>query len=292
MDAASGATQPAHGVTELDELVRVPGTSRQLRIRLYVPEGMSPVAGGILFVHGGGYVMGRIQHFDLHCGELARGAGCLVASLDYRLAPEEPYPAALDDCYAALEFLATSAGRFGCDSRRLAVSGTSAGAGLAAALTLAVRDRGGPALALQSLEAPMLDHRGTTPSSRNLAPPKAWNREANELAWQAYLGPMKEGPVSQYASPARAVDLTGLPPAYLAVSALELFLDETVDYARRLVAAAVPVELHVYPNGFHGSAWAVPDAEESRRWRQDTIAALRAAVVPLPPGSTTASRPQ
>jgi acetyl esterase/lipase len=264
------------GVAIRDETVAGLGSRPPLRIRLYLPEGRPTPSGALLFIHGGGYVMGELSQFDVHCSEVAQGAGCLVASIDYRLAPENPYPEPLEDCYAGLAYLAAASRRLGIDPGRVAVGGASAGGGLAAGLTLLARDRGGPPIAFQVLEAPMLDHRGITHSSHNVDHPKVWNRTANELAWRAYLGEAADGPVSEYASPALAADLAGLPPAYLSVSALELFLDEVIDYARRLMEAAVAVELHVYPNGFHGSAWAVPNASLSQRWRVDSINALRA----------------
>lgn len=275
MDAGVVPVQLSPGVALHDELV--PGVGRPgLVLRVYIPNGRATPSGALFFIHGGGFVMGRVWHFDAHCAEIASEACCLVAAIDYRLAPDDPYPAALDDCFDGLGFLVAAAGRLGIDPARVAVGGISAGAGLAAALALLARDRGGPAIAFQSLEAPMLDHRNITASSHNVDPPKVWNRTANELAWRAYLGEVR--PVPAYASPAVAGDLSGLPPAYLAVSALELFFDEAVDYARRLAAAGVPVELHVYPNGFHGSAWALPDMPLSLRWRRDALGALRDAL--------------
>jgi acetyl esterase/lipase len=278
LEASAARTNAFPGVAIQDETVAGSGSRPSLRIRLYIPEGRPTPTGALFFIHGGGYVMGELPQFDVHGSEIAEGAGCLVASIDYRLAPENPYPAPLEDCYAGLAYLAAESRRFGVDPTRIAVGGTSAGGGLAAGLALLARDRGGPPIAFQVLEAPMLDHRGITPSSHNVDHPKVWNRAANELAWRAYLGPAANGPVSGYASPALAADLAGLPPAYISVSALELFLDEAIDYARRLMEAAVEVELHVYPNGFHGSTWAVPNADLSRRWRADSINALCAAV--------------
>ena len=293
LEASAARAKPFPGVALQDEIIPGSGSRPALRIRLYVPEGRPIPSGALLFIHGGGYVMGELAQFDVHCSEIAKGAACLVASIEYRLAPENPYPAPLEDCYAGLVYLAAASRRLGVDPNRIAVGGTSAGGGLTAGLTLLVRDRGGPPIAFQVLEAPMLDHRGITPSSHNVDHPKVWNRAANELAWRAFLGAAADGPVSGYASPALAADLAGLPPAYISVSALELFLDEALDYARRLIEAAVAVELHVYPNGFHGSAWAVPNAELSRRWRADSINALRAVVgdanldsTPIPRGAT------
>jgi acetyl esterase/lipase len=278
LEASAARAKPFPGVVIQDEIVPGLGSRPDLRIRLYLPERRPTPSGALFFMHGGGYVMGEVPQFDVHCSEIAEGAGCLVASIDYRLSPENPYPAPLEDCYAGLAYLAAASPRLGVDPARVAVGGTSAGGGLTAGLALLARDRGGPHIAFQVLEAPMLDHRGITRSSRIAHHPKVWNRAANQLAWRAYLGAAADGPVSEYASPALAADLAGLPPAYISVSALELFLDEGLDYARRLIEAAVEVELHVYPNGFHGSTWAVPNAELSQRWRVDSVDALRAVV--------------
>lgn len=277
MDAAA-TRHDEPGVATHDEVVPGRGRGESPRLRLYVPAARISPSGALLFMHGGGFVMGRASHFDVHCAEIARGTGCVVASVDYRLAPEFPYPAALEDCFESLEFLVANSDRLGVDPARVAVGGVSAGAALAAAVALMARDRGGPVIAFQSLEAPMLDHRNVTGSRHDLGHPKAWNRTANELAWRAYLGSPGHAAALAYASPALATNLAALPPAYVAVSALELFFDEAVQYSRRLVAAAVPVELHVYPNGFHGSSWAIPDMPLSQRWRGDAIAALKAAV--------------
>jgi acetyl esterase/lipase len=278
LEASAARAKPFPGVAMRDEIVPGSGSRPDLRLRLYVPERRSTSSGALFFIHGGGFVMGQVTQFDGHCSEIANGAGCLVASIDYRLSPENPYPAPLEDCYAGLAHLTSENRRLGFDPNRVVVGGTSAGGGLTAGLALLARDRGGPPIALQVLEAPMLDHRGITPSSHNVDHPKVWGRAANELAWRAYLGAAANGPVPEYASPALAADLAGLPPAYISVSALELFLDEALDYARGLISAGVAVELHVYPNGFHGSAWAVPNAELSQRWRVDTVNAVRAAV--------------
>lgn len=251
----------------------------EVQARLYTPPDLKCPAPALLYVHGGGFVLGRAADFDPQCKDIAQSVGCLVASVDYRLAPENPYPAALVDCYAVLLGLTTNADEFGVDVSRVAVGGTSAGGGIAAALALFARDHGQCHIAFQFLEAPMLDHRSMTPSSLLVHIPKVWDRRANQLAWTALLGPGHElTPASPYASPAMATSLSNLSPAYICVSALDLFLDECVDYARRLHGAGVPTELHVYPNGFHGSPRIAPATELSKRWRADATSALKAAL--------------
>ncbi len=276
--AAASARQPVVEDVEVrDERISRPG-GVSTGVRIYRPAGLPGQAPALLYIHGGGMVLGEVSHFDAQCAEMAAGAGCVVASVDYRLAPEHPYPAGLEDCYAAASWLHRESEVLGIDHRRIAIGGTSAGGGLAAGLALLARDRGEFAVLFQFLEAPMLDHRNVTASSHYMTHPKVWNREANETAWNAYLGPDGHATgVPGYASPAIADDLVGLPPVYLCVSALDLFVDECIAYAARLISADVAVELHVYPNGFHGSPRALPSAPISRRWRLDVSAALERA---------------
>ncbi len=237
-----------------------------------------PTGSGLLWIHGGGMVLGSARADTSPIGYTA-DAGCVTVSVDYRLAPEHPYPAQLDDCYAALTWLAGQAADLGVEPGRIAIGGGSAGGGLAAATALLARDRGGPALAYQMLVAPMLDDRMDTPSSTAFTDPAmGWTSASNRYAWRALLGDAAGGAdVSPYAAPARATDLTGLPPTYLCVGELEVFRDECVAYALRLLQAGVPTELHVYPGAFHG--WEIlPDAEISRRSVAERTAALRRAL--------------
>jgi acetyl esterase/lipase len=190
---------------------------------------------------------------------LVAATGCVAVSVDYRLAPETPFPGPVDDCFAALELLRDAAGDFGVDAARLVVGGASAGAGLAAACALRARDEG-LALVHQHLIYPMIDDRQATPSSRwdRLA---VWSREMNAFAWQCYLGDLYgTDDVPAYAAPARAQDLARLAPAYVHVGGLDGFLHEDVDYAARLLAAGVPAELHVLALVPHGFDQVAPDA--------------------------------
>jgi len=226
-------------------------------------------------------VLGDVSVDDFFCKQLALDVGCIVASVEYRLAPEHPHPAPIEDCYAGLRWLATSAAQLGIDSSRLAIGGGSAGGGLAASLALLARDRDDVQICYQLLIYPMLDDRNTTPSSHDVTEPKVWNREMNLIGWRALLGD-KQGSdnVSPYAAAARAENLAGLPPTYICVGELDLFLDEDIAYASRLLQAHVSTELHVYPGAFHGSDLLVPMSEISQQWVADRNAALRRALHP------------
>lgn len=214
------------------------------------PEGPLPV---LLHIHGGGYVFGSAAGSGPANVRTARELDCAVVSVDYRLAPETRAPGAVEDCYAALDWIARNADPLGFDASRIAVGGESAGGGLAAALALLTRDRGEHSLCFQMLIYPMLDDRTCVREDRN---PHVghfvWKPEYNDFGWACYLGvkPGSDG-VSPFAAPSRATDLKGLPAAYLCVGALDLFLEEDMDYAARLMAAGVPVELQVYPGAYH-----------------------------------------
>jgi acetyl esterase/lipase len=206
----------------------------------------------VVYAHSGGLMFGdRFNALDLNLEWVERHGAVLVCP-EYRLAPEHRDPYAREDMYLALEWAARHAGELAIDLRRLVVAGASAGAGLAAGMALAARDRGGPALAGQMLIYPMLDDRGVTPSTHQFDGVGVWDRISNETGWAAVLGEdYRTDGVSPYLVPARATDLAGLPPAYLDVGSAEIFRDETVDYAQRLWAAGGAAELHVWSGGFH-----------------------------------------
>lgn len=251
-----------------------------VRVRCYRPEepALAP-APALLYLHGGGFVMGSIETEHPAAADLARSLAVPVVSVDYRLAPEHPFPAALEDCYAALAWLAGAAPTLGVDPDRIAVLGRSAGAGLAAGLTLLARDRGGPAICFQYLDIPELDDRLGTPSMRAFVDTPMWNRSSAEASWRHYLGAdlADRTDTSPYASPARATDLSGLPPAHVTTMEFDPLRDEGIEYALALLRAGVSVELHQYPRTFHGSIVAV-GAAVSRRNRADEHAALRRAL--------------
>lgn len=221
-------------------------------------------------LHGGGMIMGGNRTGLPGMLDLAERLTLAVVSAEYRLAPETPHPGPVEDCYAGLTWMAGNAAGLGLDPARIVVGGGSAGGGLSAAVALLARDRGGPALAGQLLVCPMLDDRNDTPSAVQMDGLGVWDRSANDVGWTALLGEARGGPdVPEYAAPARAADLSGLPPAYLDVGSAETFRDEVVTYASRIWRAGGDAELHVWPGGFHAFAGFVPDAALSR----DAVAA-------------------
>lgn len=233
---------------------------------------------GIVSIHGGGFTMGSLASDQVSATDLVLTTGAVVVSVDYRRAPEHPGTAPVEDCYAALRFLADEADALGVDATRLATFGVSAGGGLSAGVALLARDRGGPALALQVLGYPMLDDRCATPSMRDLPPYGIWDREQNLEGWAHLLGATRGGDgVSEYAAPARARDLSGLAPAFVEVGALDGLRDESIAYAARLLEAGVPVDLHVYAGAFHSVELVAPEASISEQIRQARLAAFRRA---------------
>jgi acetyl esterase/lipase len=220
-------------------------TSDGIGIRLHRPPGGTEPGPALLWIHGGGYVIGTAQQDDRMCGKLARELGITVAAAEYRLAPEHPYPAGLDDCYAALLWLSRLPA---VDPSRIVIGGASAGGGLAAALAFMVRDRGEISPVAQLLVYPMLDDRSAHHTHLDAVEHRLWGRSSNAFGWSAYLG----GADPDVAVPARRTDLAGLPPAWIGVGTLDLFHDEDIAYAERLKAAGVPCELEVVPGAFHG----------------------------------------
>jgi acetyl esterase/lipase len=262
-----------------ERLVPGPEGSPEVRVLVYVPTSRSIPRPALLWLHGGGYIMGTPEQEDLTVKNIVSTIGCVAVSVDYRLAPETRHPGPVEDCYAALHWLYTHAGELGVDTSRIAIGGGSAGGGLAAALGLLARDRGEIPLAFQLLTQPMLDDRTCT-----LAEPHPytgefiWTREANRLGWTSLLGQEPGLPdVSPYAAAARAEHLEGLPPTFINVGALDLFLEENLEYARRLTRAGVPTEFHIYPGAYHGFRM-VADAQVTQTAARDQLAALKRAL--------------
>ena len=225
-------------------------------------------------------IVGSIDNNAAHFSRLSETLGAIIVDVDYRLAPENPYPAGVDDCYDGLVWVWDHADDLNVDPSRIGVLGESAGGGLAAAISLKSRDSDGPKILFQALVAPMLDDRNNTPSSIMCSGAwPSWPREMNILGWRALLGDRAgTGEVSSYAAPARAEYLGDLPPAYIEVGELEVFRDEDISYARRLMEHNTPVELHVYPGTFHSWYAQAPEASVSRRairnrmeWVQDQL---------------------
>ncbi len=241
-------------------------------VRLFRPAGVSQPDPALLWIHGGGYVIGTAQQDDRLCRRFSSRLGMTVASVEYRLAPEHPYPAPLEDCYSALAWLADLPA---VDRNRVAIAGASAGGGLAAALALLARDRGEVQPVFQVLAYPMLDDR----SSAAAASPhhRLWSTRSNHFGWAAYLGDADP----QVAVPARRDDLAGLPPAWIGVGTHDLFHDEDLDYARRLIEAGVPCHVEVVPGAFHGFDAVAAKAPVSRRFFESQCDSLRAALAPV-----------
>ena len=274
-EIAARETLPPTKVTITERTI--PGPYGQVPIVIYQPAVEAPRP-AMLSLHAGAYVLGSPRD-DPGQIPIAEYAGCTVVYVDYRLAPEHPFPEGPEDCFAALQWLVKNADELGIDTERIAIGGHSAGAGMAAGLALMNRDRQGPKLVLQWLTAPMLDNTHETPSGHAITHTKAYNRDVSLWAWKMYLGDAHGGNVSPYAAAARASDLSGLPPAYLCVGTLDLFRDETIDYAQRLMAAGVPTELAVYPGVFHSAEYIVPTATVSQRMRRDCMEALKRALM-------------
>jgi acetyl esterase/lipase len=223
-----------------------------LVIRVHRPANTEGPLPCVYSMHGGGYVLGSYAMDDARLDGWAGTFHCVGVSVEYRLAPETPYPGPLDDCYLGLKWIFDHHDELGLNPERVGVAGTSAGAGLAAALALLARDRGEVPLQFQLLDAPMIDDRQLTPSSQrdDLV---IFDRHSNEFGWRSYLGHLYGTPdVPGYAAPARATDLVGLPPTYICVGNVDGFRDDAIEFATRLNQAGVPTELHVYAGAPHG----------------------------------------
>jgi acetyl esterase/lipase len=250
----------------------------QVRVRLYRPADQPGQLPCLYWIHGGGHVLGQIEQDDLMMEHIVEAVGCAAVSVEWRRPPEHPFPAPMDDCYAGLKWAHANAAELGLDPGRIAVGGASSGGGSAAGLALLARDRGEVPVCFQLLVYPMLDDRNVTPASLAVTEPKVWNRQSNLIGWQSYVGDaVGTDRVSPYAAPTRADSLAGLPPAYLPVGDLDLFIDEDIEYAQRLQQADVPAELHVYPGGIHGFDLLAPASRLAQRFVRDRDEALRRA---------------
>jgi acetyl esterase/lipase len=278
MDYVAATTSPAEGVdTEHFSIPAFDGAT--LEATWYRRSTGEQPGSAALFIHGGGMIFG-LEHVGAMCNLTVCGyvaaSGVPMLVVDYRVAPEHPHPTPVEDCYTAFRWLAEHATTLGCDPARLAVMGESAGGGLAAAVCLLARDRGGPAIAQQLLVYPMLDDRPSPPDPA-LLPFLTWTYDDNVTGWGALLGD-KAGAedVSPYAAPARATDLAGLPDTYIDVGDLDIFRDEDIAYALRLSDAAVSTELHVHPGCPHIFEALAPEADVAARALRDRIRRLRA----------------
>lgn len=281
-DALLGAAPPVEapaGLAVEDRTVPASAHAPAVPVRVYRPTTGSELQPALVYFHGGGFFVGNLEFSHVQCLQYADEARCVVISVDYRLAPEHPFPAALEDGFAALCWAHEHASELGIDRARIAVGGSSAGGGLAASTALLTRDRGGPALCFQHLVYPVLDDRGRTPSARRFVDTPILDRNAVEALWALYLSGLSGDEVPPTAAPARSPRLAGLPPAYVMAAELDPLCDEDVEYARRLQAEGVSTELHVIPNVPHGFVVA-RDAPVAARVRDEHVRVLREALWP------------
>ena len=265
----AGAQAPAAAVVDPGVQVR-DYAPNGLALRVFTPAGIGPHP-AIYWLHGGGMIAGGVELDTAYCSALSARTGAVVVAVDYRLAPEHPFPAPLEDALTGLEWLFDSAANLGVDPQRVAVAGSSAGGGLAAGLALLNRDCAGLPLAFLYLMYPMLDPTHSSGSAREFAGIPTWNREHSEFAWGCYLG---GADASAYAAPALAADVSGLPPALIQTGELDLFRDEDIAFAGRLLQAGVPTELLVYPGAYHGFELNCPDSLVGARSLLDRDRAL------------------
>jgi len=276
--AANADAPPNPDVVRQDYFVPGLDGAPDVRLRHYRPARQSGAVPCLYWIHGGGHVLGQIEQDDPMMDHIVTTVGCAAVSVDWRRPPEHPFPAPMDDCYAGLAWTYGNAADLDVDPGRIAVGGASSGGGSAAGLALLARDRGELPVCFQLLVYPMLDDRNVTPASREVTEPKVWNRESNLIGWRAYVGDAAgTDECSPYAAPTRAADLRGLPPAYLPVGDLDLFIDEDIEYAQRLLQADVPAELHTYPGGIHGFDLLAPGSALAKRFIRDRDDALRRA---------------
>ncbi|MEO7422530.1 MAG: alpha/beta hydrolase [Ornithinibacter sp.] len=262
-------------VAKEDHPVPGPEGESEISVRIYRPVGATGPLPGIFYIHGGGMVLGTVEGEDATASMLCDEVQAVVVSVEYRLAPEHPHPAPLEDCYAGLLWTAQSATDLGIDPTRLAIYGGSAGGGLAIATAMLARDRGGPGLCFMMPIYPMVDDTNSTASSHEITNVGIWDRDANIEAWSWYLGGKD---ADRYAAPTRTDDVSGLPPAFIDVGTCDLFRDENIEFANRLMQAGVPCELHVNPGSYHASEIFAPEAALSQRIWAMRVEALRRAL--------------
>jgi acetyl esterase len=256
----------------------VPGPGGDVPVRIYTPEGAGPF-GALVYYHGGGWVLGNIAMTDLPCRLLAKASGCIVVSVDYRLAPEHKFPAPVDDCYAAVKWLSDNASSLNCDPSRIAVGGSSAGGNLAAVAALMARDRGGPPIAFQLLIYPATRRELDTNSHRQFASDNYYilSRADMEWFWNHYLANPADA-ANPYACPDRAATLKGLPPALVITAEFDPLRDEGEAYAARLREDGVPSVLKRYDGVTHGFFGMPLQVDQAKHAIEEAAAALRMAI--------------
>ncbi len=277
MIAQMNAELDESGVEVENLSISGPSGAPEVAIRIYSPADKADSVPALLYIHGGGFVIGSLDSEHGSCLALCRDLGIVLVSVGYRKAPETPFPGGLEDCYASLLWTSENTGKLGIDLDRLGIFGQSAGGGLSAATALLSRDRKGPKLCFQYLGIPEVDDRLETPSMKQFTDTPLWNRPAAELSWDYYLGDtFARGAdnVPYLAAPARAENLSGLPPAHVTTMEFDPLRDEGVLYALKLMQAGISVELHSYPGTFHGSSL-VMHAAVSQRQAEETNLVLR-----------------
>ncbi|WP_375388137.1 alpha/beta hydrolase [uncultured Amnibacterium sp.] len=272
-DQSSAFAETAGRVRFQDRRIPSSEIGLDITVRVYEPVDRDRTVAGVAFFHGGAFVIGDLESEHARCLRYSADAGCVVLSVDYRLAPEHPFPAGLEDCYAALEWMARNSDDLGVDPARVAVAGSSAGGALAASIALLARDRGGPRIALQLLICPVIDDRMGTDSMTRFSDTPVWDNINNAAMWHQYgAGSV---PNSKYAAPGREEDFAGLPTACIVTAGHDPLRDEAIEYAQALMRGGVPVELHQVAGAYHGFDQLVPDAEISRRALDEQVYWLR-----------------
>lgn len=251
-----------------------------LRLRIYQPANPASATPVLIWMHGGGYIIGKPEMEDALCIQFVRELGISIVSVDYRLAPKHPFPAGLDDCYCALIWAKDNSAQYGFDATRIAVGGTSAGSGLAAALAQLAYDRKEVALIFQCLTYPMLDDRTVLRTDIDDSNSPTWSQKSNRFGWESYLGKeygAKELPA--YAVPARRENLSGLPPAWIGVGTLDVFYEEDIAYAQRLREAGIECDLNIIEGAFHGFDVIDTSLPIVQEFRKSKISALKKYLV-------------
>lgn len=273
---AMNANVDVTGLSVEDRTVPGSEAAPQVPTRIYKPEQRPNPTAAVIYIHGGGFILGNLESEHGAAARLAIELGVVVVSVGYRLAPEHPFPAAVEDCYAVLQWVDAAANELNIDPQRIGVIGNSAGGGLAAAIAMMARDRKGATPCFQFLGMPELDDRMDTLSMQRFVDTPLFSRPQAERSWRHYLGE-HTGEVSPYAAPARATDLSRLPPAFISVMEFDPLRDEGIAYGLKLLQAGVAVEMHTYPGTFHGSP-AIMFAEISRRQAAEQLDVLRRAL--------------
>ena len=258
---------------------KVPGLNDapEIKLRVYTPKNTLKTNPGIYYIHGGGMIIGSIQGEEGNAIALALELNAIVVSVEYRLAPENPYPAAVEDCYSGLIWMAKNSKKLKIDSERIAIYGGSAGGGLTIATSMMARDNNFPKVCFQMPLYPMIDDRNISFSSHQITNVGIWDREANIEAWNWYLGGKE---ANEYAAPARAKYLNNLPPTFIDVGDADLFRDEDIQFVKNLIQAGVETEFHLYPGAFHGSEILAPEATLSKKIWKTRYDALNKALYP------------